>query len=231
MKKIIIYISILIIGITTSIILIISFSNKSTKLQITSYDEEVNIDFGKYKVKNYKSDKYDGSNPRISFKVDDAKNFYNKVIKENEYFLEELTIKTTDFYVYGYMVKENRLFSYSIKEDNVEICSKEGGYDKYKNTYFIFAPLFPALNDRLLTDLDDDYYQYVMDDYMTFNFFKNLIIKMDSSLYKIEGDCVYLKGLSGMDLIYDKYVISTNYLLKFYQSVSKIKVEIIEEEE
>lgn len=229
MKKIIISAIAFLLGIGLCVVLILCFSNKTTHLSITSYDEVVTIDLGKYKVKDYNKTKFDGSNPMISFKVNDEVDFYNSIIKQSEFYDEELIINTKKHYVYGYMVKENRLFSYSINNNVVEICSKEGAYDKNKNTYFIFAPLFPALNDSKLTDTTDDYYQKFMDEYITFDVYKKIIKKIDQTFYKIEDDVIYFKGLSGMDLIYDKYVISDEYLLKFYEYNDGIKVQIIED--
>lgn len=188
-------------------------------------DDYVTLDLGKYKIKDFKSDKFDGSNPEISFVVENQNTFYNDVIKTSEYFDEELLFQTNKYDIYGYLIVENRLFNYYFLNNSITIRSMEGMYE-LDSGYYIFAPIFPYVDANSL-ESNDEYYAHIRklnDYYISFDFLKKLISKMESKYFKFEDDIIFLKGVSWHDLKEGINSIFDDYLIKIYEENAKIIV-------
>lgn len=231
MKKIIISLSILVSSIIIVLVCVFVLKGKKYEIKVSSLDQYVTLDFGKHKVKKFSSDKWDGSNYQITFQINDEVYFYNNVIKKCEYYNEELMHKNNDYYekyyIYGYMIKDNRLFNYYIYNNIVTIRSMESIYNINNLNYYIFAPLFPYITNENL--LNEDIYEWcreIEDYYISFDFLKIIISNLDDSIYKIDDKEIYLKGYQFDYSTNQITTLSEEYLIKICIVDSKIIVDV-----
>ncbi|MCR5787355.1 MAG: hypothetical protein K6G28_06620, partial [Acholeplasmatales bacterium] len=99
------------------------------KLTLISNDNRVTLDIGRYRVKNYKKDlAYANANQTISFDVANGNDFYNDVIKESNYYVSKLDYKVDEYVAIGFLIKDNHLFEYKIKDNNVIIMATQSYY-------------------------------------------------------------------------------------------------------
>lgn len=223
MKKIIISISTIVLFILLAILSVLLINNQGKRIEITSYDKTVTIGFGKHKISNYKKDCISGANQYVSFDVQSNRDFYNNVIKSNEYYFEDLEFKIEGYFAYGFLCKDNQFFKYTIIESSVKIEGVQGTVDTNEDTYFINAPVYPYITVDTLTDFNYLYHKEVTDSHITYNMLIKMIKHLDESYYLINEDYVLLKGVSETELLNHKKVFS-DYLLKLVNENNKVVV-------
>lgn len=216
MKKIIIYISIMFALTIILICIVFSIPDKMHRLILTNYNG-VTLDFGEYKVKNFKQYKYANKIDRISFEIDDSNEFYNKAIKQNENYNKKTDFDVKSYYAYGYIMKNDALFSYSLCDGNVklEACfGKFALYDELKDSYdmyFLIGPFANGFTKEITTSFHSR---------INISQAKELLSIYDESLYKIDGDLIHLKGFKDSN----DYSLSTDYLVTIYQDDNLLMV-------
>lgn len=219
MKKFLISILTLIFGILFVFLIVLIIKPKEQAITITSTDKNVSLSLKKYKINDYCLEESD-YNQVITFDVKKGVKYYNEVIKKNEYFDDTLILEQTTYRMIGYIVKEDRLFHYSIINNTVEIRSWGTTYNDGYENYYIFVPLYKGLTKDLLKDESKyNMYSHFQDRSISLEYFHILLKKMNENLYKIDNNIIYLKGLSFKDLS-----LSDEYLVKVIENNGKMYV-------
>ena len=153
MKKRIIITSLIIsLAALVAIMIVLIISNQSKNLSIYGMERNVKLELGNYKVKDYKYNKISGDVDCINFNVKSPNDFYDTIIKKNEFYSEDLDFKREDLYAYGFFYKNESFFEYEITENgNVNIKASFGSYYvEDDTTYFIPAPIHLNLSKNYI---------------------------------------------------------------------------------
>lgn len=228
MKKYIISISIIIISCITALIIAFSTKNSKIELSLTSPDNEVTINLGKYRCKDYNKDYYDGDYMYITFYVDSPNDIYN-LISSSKYYRSDLEFIVDDYFVYGFLVEKEHFFLYYIENNFVKILSFQGMFVVDQDSYFISLPVKPSLSKESLEENENTggkYYRSLLMNEITFDMLLSMLnyVNEDSYIVDLENKIIGLKGLSSIDLLDSRIVYSDNYLIKVYISNGNVIV-------
>jgi len=199
-KKIITILSVsLVIIISLLITFLMSFIPAKKDLVVISYDNKVEINFGKARYKSggpINKDpgnlKYDGYS--YVFATNNAlRAFYNKEIKNNEYRSNMFEFNSYyDYYDIVFFIKDNHGFFSLIEDDKTIDIFSAGPIVKYS----IFLPLFIS-----------DYGEYMLT-------VSDNLISEENSEYRIDWEQINY----GLDFNKEK-LFTDNYLIKDYDSL------------
>jgi hypothetical protein len=236
-KKIIIYLSIIIVAIAAAIILIVVFTNNKKddsihEISIDGYgyhfDDAVELNFGKHKVKEFIKEQNDGEQYYVDFEIKSGDDFYNDYIKNDTSYNPEL-----DFYVegcehYGYLIKDDNIFQYKVWENGINISASYGVYLDYSTegikTYYILgnfsANIFIDRNDSSKLVRPYTYSKVSYDEYIKiYNY-------IDEDICKIEDGVVYLKAICYDKKTKEKY-LTDNYFVTISNIDGKATLSLI----
>jgi len=217
-RKVLIIFSIAIIAITIVLLIVFISPDKVENIYLTNF-EGTTLELGEYKVKSYKKDEYANRKDIIEFVVEDVNDFYNTMIKSNQFYVNELEFVVDDYYSYGYFIKNKSLFNYQIYSNHIHleacfgICgirdtSKDGYY--YDNYYLSGPVSFSIAAERF-----DTYHTP-----LTFEQFKKICTYLDEVGCKIEENEIFFKGLD----LTDKKTYTDDYIVIFYKNGNEIKM-------
>lgn len=114
MKKIVLFVSAIVLSVAL-VVLIVSLSNSKKTIIVKGILEKDELSLGKQKVFNYHYDKINGESEVITFTVKSPNSFYNNVIKQNDFYNENLVFDRGDLLAYGFLTSNESIFSYEIK--------------------------------------------------------------------------------------------------------------------
>lgn len=251
MKKILTSLIVIVFTILTVIIVVVVVKNRKTELSIDSFDNQFQLELGKYRVYDYKKDKVNNCNEYITFTIKSENDFYNKIIKSSDYYDEKLEFDVTDYFSFGFLTNNGYTFQYTVKDKSVKIIetstkyiddSKVVSYDEYSSLYenYIYLPLAtPLYASRLdinnkyyqedgIDSLDEfqfNYYTSLSDENITFEMILKIVDKMDKNLYTIADNTIFVKG-KYYDYKDDEDIlhISDNYLVTLTEVDGKVVV-------
>ena len=227
-KKLIIYLSILIVAIAAAIIFVIVLTNKKDNIYDiyidgygSLYEDNVRLDFGKHEVKKY--DKYDYARDRyeIKFDVESGEDFYNKYIKTHESYIEDLDFKIARSISYGYMIKEDRIFHYEVYDETIILNTFHGNIESYMigEVHLQSEIIIPGNYSSLIEKIDlpiselDKYYLTTRKswDRIPYEDILKVYSYISKDICKIEDNIVYLKGIY-YDYDNNKYITDDYYV-------------------
>lgn len=206
------------------VLLLLIPKDNNKKIVLSGYNNQDTLDLGEYKVTNYKKEEsYYGEYNRITFEVEDSNDFYNNVIKKNQYYNENLDFDNDRYFVYGYMIINNSLFNYSITNDNIVTIMSNYFYYSGISSYFtyVFAPTYGYISYETIEDdlveLNNSDRKYNMYFYngISFENLCSIYSYLSSDLCKIEDDIIYVKGILFHYISKERH-ISDDYLIKIY---------------
>jgi len=221
-----------------SVFILSGCNDAKQPLEITSADGLVTISLGEYRVIDYKKEKEYNLNETITFVVASENDFYNEVIKNSEYYYSNLEFKLEDFYYegeyvkphdyysYGFLFKDNHFFQYYILNNKVKLKSLVCEFFDNNEAYYIFAPLYEALNYDVLYRKDENYpwYMEVRCPELSFDNLLTMFNYLDEDYCKIEDDVIYLKGIDYKKASDNCIEISEDYLVRIYKDNNDIIV-------
>lgn len=210
MKKLIPVFS-LVLGIIAATLVILFAKDKKKKIVIESFDNKVEINLGKYKVKNYTSSTEDGINQYYIFDVSSGDDFLS-FVKESPYYDSSLCFSYKNE-TFGYLIKEDRLFRYTVINKSVELRSigrrllVENSFDYY----------IAVMDSELATIEADATHRYEWHGKLSFDQIKIIMNKLGANLVEIKDDEILLNAIFGVDYSYDGtkvriYVDENGYL-------------------
>ena len=211
MKKLIPVFSLVLGIIVATIIILLLTKDKKKNIVIESFDKKVEINLGKYKVKNYTSSTEDGINQYYIFDVSSGDDFLS-FIKESPYYDSSLCFSYKNE-TFGYLIKEDRLFRYKVINKSVELRSigrrllVENSFDYY----------IAVMDSELATIGADATHRYEWHGKLSFDQIKIIMNKLGANLVEIKDDEIFLNAIFGVDYSYDGtkvriYVDENGYL-------------------
>lgn len=231
MKKIVLFVSAIVLSITL-VVLIVLLSNSKKTIIVKGILEKDELSLGKQKVFNYHYDKINGESEVITFTVKSPNSFYNNVIKQNDFYNENLVFDRDDLLAYGFLTSNESIFSYEIKENGaVKISSVFGSYYDHEknNNYYIPGPFSLNISADKLLDEEEmtfKYYSKPNDDWLANNFdaLKQVVCALPSSFYSIVDDYILIKGecISYQDS--KEEIVLSHYLLKIYEDNNAVRI-------
>lgn len=185
-KKIIILCSLLLIPIIA--ILVFTFINQKNSTIVIKTFDNVNVNFGEFNV--IESDSH--------YKIKN-KNTFLSDIKKNEYLFKQVGTEKFLF------LKDGYYFIFSIESDFLMVKNYYGEHYSRNFTFFTEKSIFSGVhatngffNDySLYSDLEDNYFN-VKDKESLLAFFQTT----KNDLYYVEGDTLYIKQFTDIDLGY-----------------------------
>jgi uncharacterized protein YxeA len=211
MKKIIISIVSILVGVILAVILVFVFYDKKTEVYIESSYNDVKLSLGKTKVKEINNTRPSSYDIRRKYSMSNPYEFYESNIKTSEYYNSKLTFYDDNDNVYGYLIKDDVAFKYYITDDEIWLSTMATDYNG-NETY-----------DMILCDIDDfitsktkgtDYAKFFC---QWFIFNNSSIVKyddiielykcMDQDMVKIEDDAIYLKGYDVSMNLSNDYIV------------------------
>ena len=211
MKRIIISIVSIIVGIILAVILVFVFYDKKTEICIESSYNDVKLSLGKTKIKEmYTTGSHRYDNCHV-YSISDAYEFYESNIKTSEYYNSKLTFYDTSDNVYGYLVKDYVAFEYYVTDDVLMLRTMVKEYEIDTDLYMILCDVGNFITTKNQGIEYDGYYQWHI--FSTTGILKyddiiELYKCMNQDMVKIEDDAIYLKGYD-----YDMN-LSADYIVK-----------------
>ena len=215
MKKIIISILSILVGILLAITLVFIFYDKKTDIYIESSYNDVKLSLGKTKVKDINNSRSSFYDKQREYFMSDSYEFYESNIKTSMYYNSKLTFYDDNDNIYGYLIKDEVSFKYEVKDD--EICLSTMATDYYENDtdtelYVILCDTYKFINNDT-TDFEEkrDFYRWHVFHYkqvIKYDDIIELYKSMNQDMVKIEDDVIYLKGYD-----YDMN-LSADYIVK-----------------
>lgn len=215
MKKIVLVL-VIIMGVFIAIGATFIIKNRKYEIKVTSYDDAVVLDLGKYKCTDFsKSDDYSPIT-YITFKVKDKNHFYDSIIKKSDCFIPELAYEKDDE-ISGYLLKENSYFYYKIKDSYIKISSVASPINAEEGRYFVIADFVIGYHNNI----KENKCWVWRNENCSFSDLLLFYDKLDNKFYKIEDNVIYLKGHYSDGELFDEYAV------KIYKSDSIIMVELL----
>ena len=211
MKKIIISIVSILVGIILAVILVFVFYDKKTEVCIESSYNDVKLSLGKTKIKklvNTGSSPYD--NCHIYY-MSDPYEFYESNIKISEYYNSKLTFYDDSDNIYGYLIKENVVFKYYITDDDIWLTTMATHYNGNETYDMILCDV----GDFITSKNKEAKYSAFLSQWFIFD--EPSIVKyddivelykcMNQDMVKIEDDAIYLKGYDVSMNLSNDYIV------------------------
>lgn len=218
MKKLIITLSIILSSIAIAILVVVLWPTNMEELKVTNYNG-TELDLGKYKVNNFKREKYANQRDTISFDIENENDFYNDVIKKCVYYSSELDYDVANYYAYGYYCFDDCLFNYMIKDKNVFISACFVTYqeilDDETKAYKNYRVPGPFAEVYLNKDSFFGEFEYSkIGSLLNYNDIKELIFHLPVKFWCLQDGNIFMKGVR-YDL--DDNVIYSDYVLELFE--------------
>ena len=212
MKKIIISILSILIGVILAIVLVFVFYDKKTEVYIESSYNDVKLSLGKTKVKEINTTRPSSYDIRHKYSMSDPYEFYESNIKTSEYYNSNLTFYDDSDNVYGYLIKDDVAFKYMVTDDEIWLSTMATDYNGNETYDMILCDV----GDFITSKNKEAKYSAFLSQWFIFD--EPSIVKyddivelykcMNQDMVKIEDDAIYLKG-------YDISMnLSSDYIVK-----------------
>ena len=213
MKKIIISIVSILVGVILAVILVFVFYDKKTEICIESSYNDVKLSLGKTKIKEmYTTGSHEYDNCHV-YSISDAYEFYESNIKASKYYNSKLTFYTDNDNIYGYLIKDDVAFKYEVTNDEIWLSTMALDYN-VDGPYDMILCDAEQCNINDTTDFEEkkDFYKWQLFYYtetLKYDDIIELYKCMNQDMVKIEDDGIYLKGYS-----YYSMTLSADYIVK-----------------
>ncbi len=212
MKKIIISIVSILVGVILATTLVFIFYDKKTEVYIESSYNDVKLSLGKTKVKEmHKTSEAPYDNCHV-YSMSDSYEFYESNIKISEYYNSKLTFYDDNDNIYGYLVKDDVAFKYMITDDKIWLTTMATEYySNIDNTRVILSDV----GDFITSKNKETKYSAFLSQWFIFD--EPALLKyediielykcMNQDMVKIEDDAIYLKGYDYDMNLSDDYIV------------------------
>ena len=120
MKKIVLSITSILIGVAIAITIVFVFSERKREVYINSSYNDVRLSFGKTKVKEINKAR-SALEIELMYYISDPYEFYENKIKTSEYYNSKLVFEDKYDNIFGYLIKDEVAFKYKVEEDSVTL--------------------------------------------------------------------------------------------------------------
>ena len=218
MKKIVLSITSILIGVAIAITIVFVFSERKREVYINSSYNDVRLSFGKTKVKKINKIRETALEIQLMYYISDPYDFYEKQIKTSEYYNSKLVFEDKYDNIFGYLIKDEVAFKYKVEEDSITLGTMgvesniEGGYDIVLADFYDFM----GVNKDIYVGYEEDcswvfYYKHDI----KYDDIVELYKHMNGDMVKIDGDIIYLKA-------YDRDLnLSEDYVVKIVNKNGK----------
>ena len=134
MKKIVLSITSILIGVAIAITIVFVFSERKREVYMNSSYNDVRLSFGKTKVKKINKIRETALEIELIYYISDPYEFYENKIKTSEYYNSKLVFEDKYDNIFGYLIKDEVAFKYKVEEDSITLGTMgvesniEGGY-------------------------------------------------------------------------------------------------------
>ena len=211
MKRIIISIVSILVGILLAITLVFIFYDKKTDIYIESSYNDVKLSLGKTKVKDINNTRSSFYDKQREYFMSDPYEFYESNIKTSEYYNSKLTFYTENNKIYGYLIKDEVSFKYEVKDDEIFLSTMAMEYNENET----YGMILCDIGDFITSQNQETKYSAFLSQWFIFS--KPSILKyddiielykcMNQDMVKIEDDVIYLKGYDYDMNLSDDYIV------------------------
>ncbi len=197
MKKIVLSITSILIGVAIAITIVFVFSERKREVYINSSYNDVRLSFGKTKVKEINKVRSSSLEIERMNYISDPYEFYENKIKTSEYYNSKLVFEDEYDNIFGYLIKDEVAFKYKVSGDFIMLSTMgvesniEGRYDIVLADFYDFM----GINQDIYVGYAEDcswvfYYNHDIKYHDVVELYKH----MNGDMVKIDDDIIYLKG-------------------------------------